>query len=74
MSALKPCHKCQGKPVILYVPGSSYTACLMKNKACPCVERSPDMELELLVERVNAKNNSFENHFRNATEMVEQPR
>ena len=32
------------------------------------------MELELLVERVNAKNNSFENHFRNATKMVEQPR
>lgn len=60
ISAINPCHKCMGKPVILYEPGSSYTYCPMKNKACPCVERSPDMELELLVARVNAKNNSFE--------------
>jgi hypothetical protein len=56
MSALKPCHKCQGKPIILYEPGSSKTACWMKDKECPCIERSPDMELDLLVERINKKN------------------
>ena len=55
-SAIDPCTKCQGKPVILYEPGSSYTKCWLKDPECPCIERAPDMELDLLVERINNQN------------------
>ena len=56
IEAINPCSKCQGKPVILYEPGSSYTKCWLNEDECPCLERAPDMELDLLVERINEKN------------------
>jgi hypothetical protein len=55
-ASLNPCRKCQGKPAILYEPGSSYTKCWLKEEECPCIERAPDMELDLLVRRINEKN------------------
>lgn len=61
LNELKPCSKCHGRPVILYEPGSSLTGCWLKDPACPCLERAPDMDIELLAYRVNAKNNSFKN-------------
>jgi len=53
---LSPCSLCGGKPVILYDPGCSFSRCVRKKTGCPMENAAPDMELDLLVERINAKN------------------
>lgn len=56
MKTLKPCGKCDGKPAMLYQPGSTYSICVMRDKACPCLERAPDEDYEELAKRINTKN------------------
>lgn len=52
---IRGCPECHGKPWIKYEPGCVYSFCLSAIKACPCIAAAPDMETDLLVERINRK-------------------
>ena len=52
---LKPCPKCQGKPVFRYEPGCSYSTCAMFRKDCPMTAAVPDFDPVGLADKLNAQ-------------------
>lgn len=54
-SKLSVCGSCRGKSLISYEPGCCYTVCPANKPDCPCKAAAPDLELEELAGRVNAR-------------------
>ena len=55
---LPRCPACKGVPVLLYEPGSTYSACIHKRPDCPCLERVPEEDYRGLVKKIRKKQNS----------------